>query len=837
MLKFIQNNKGSALIICIICMILLTASVGAMLRVSSGTFNYQINDLSQTKGEYIATEAIERFRLEVVSLYKNSRQTPDSWLQSVRDMLEGNASVEAGYFFEGNKKDAAIPQFDSTKTANESQKYPTTAWISGVPDSSEGTNWVEITAEVSVNGVPSNMVMRVSFDPPRIYDVAILTKTVNCMGCHLEVYGDVGTIGDFRPGWGAEDVRGHNSGNGSKVYGSLYSAGGFQEDNSSELKYALAQSGDSHFDNYFISKNNSSNLEAHNGDFSDAVKSNPNQDFKVNGMKFSGDIHTKKDKIGEKLPQDEDGDQRRDFPNLDPDKAKANAQGSVGVGASSVYSGDAFPDLAAGDPDGTVIWGVPFGTSSADAFNPNDASQNVGSGGIEDGFYDGHLILVGTKDNPIQLSGDLVTTGDIIIKGYVEGQGTLYSGRNIYVAGDVVYKNPGQDYKDIAGEEARDQAARDDIANGKDELRLGARNNVVIGNWTYQEPDGDFANLTRVQNYDFITSQFNTSQKAYFDSQSGQELYTKEVDIEGITHTEYYNDKKELVASKNSSKYFDSDGNEVTSSEFPILTKSGNDRYNATFGTNLIKEDGSLHAWMSQEQYRDVLGTENLEYNYWRGNVKGNDEDVSLANGYTQEAIDYFTSLVDDDDTPDEKALKAKQASAYESLIKDGFNASQAQSIVEANKGSHDFGNFMVRKDSNSSTDMKLYVVKDEATEYVTQVGRIDAYLYSNKRIAGKTMGKNLVINGGLSSEEIGILAPGMRKQWWMVSRYNSVFSSSGAINPNAINDEYGDGHGAKWGKLTVHYDYRIRNGGQGYDLLDGVVGRVIYWKKGTAAK
>lgn len=67
-----------------------------------------------------------------------------------------------------------------------------------------------------------------------------------------------------------------------------------------------------------------------------------------------------------------------------------------------------------------------------------DGSETAGIGTNDNGC----LILIGTEANPIQLQSVFVATGDIYIKGYYTGQGTLYAGRNIYVIGDLIAKNP-----------------------------------------------------------------------------------------------------------------------------------------------------------------------------------------------------------------------------------------------------------------------------------------------------------------------------------------------------------------------------------------------------------
>jgi len=89
-------------------------------------------------------------------------------------------------------------------------------------------------------------------------------------------------------------------------------------------------------------------------------------------------------------------------------------------------------------------------------------SQNAATGGLSsspnqtiNAHYDGAgpsgnpaladkgaIVLEGTFDNPIEIKGPVVIDSDVIIKGYVTGQGTIYSGRNIHVVGNIQYKNP-----------------------------------------------------------------------------------------------------------------------------------------------------------------------------------------------------------------------------------------------------------------------------------------------------------------------------------------------------------------------------------------------------------
>jgi len=92
---------------------------------------------------------------------------------------------------------------------------------------------------------------------------------------------------------------------------------------------------------------------------------------------------------------------------------------------------------------------------------------------------DGALVLIGTAANPIVIDGPVVVDSDVVIKGYVKGQGTIYSGRNVHIIGDLKYVNaPTWSHPD-----ANDEAV--EMANsGRDMLGLVAKGNIVIGDPT-----------------------------------------------------------------------------------------------------------------------------------------------------------------------------------------------------------------------------------------------------------------------------------------------------------------------------------------------------------------
>ena len=93
----------------------------------------------------------------------------------------------------------------------------------------------------------------------------------------------------------------------------------------------------------------------------------------------------------------------------------------------------------------------------------------------------GSLVLVGTKSNPIRIDGPVVVDSDVIIKGYVTGQGTIYAGRNVHIVGDIKYVNEPTWTHTASGDAARQEQASNET---KDMLGLVAKGNVVVGDST-----------------------------------------------------------------------------------------------------------------------------------------------------------------------------------------------------------------------------------------------------------------------------------------------------------------------------------------------------------------
>ena len=106
-------------------------------------------------------------------------------------------------------------------------------------------------------------------------------------------------------------------------------------------------------------------------------------------------------------------------------------------------------------------------------------SADVGPSGIQGAGDQGALVLVGTKDHPIKIDGPVIIASDVIIMGYITGQGTIYSGRNVHIVGDLTYRDPPTwKHPDDTPETTRLQN------QGKDLVALMAKGCVVVGDYT-----------------------------------------------------------------------------------------------------------------------------------------------------------------------------------------------------------------------------------------------------------------------------------------------------------------------------------------------------------------
>lgn len=139
-------------------------------------------------------------------------------------------------------------------------------------------------------------------------------------------------------------------------------------------------------------------------------------------------------------------------------------------------------------------------TGTLKAYYPDVVTINgiYGDGETYQGVPVQSIILEGRPTKPIELNGTVYVERDVIIKGEVTGQGTIYAGRNIYIADNIIYKKPPTILDDpaIAGyfpqttnpnkvpSEAEIKAWQQANVN-KDILAMAARENIIIGDYTH----------------------------------------------------------------------------------------------------------------------------------------------------------------------------------------------------------------------------------------------------------------------------------------------------------------------------------------------------------------
>lgn len=87
----------------------------------------------------------------------------------------------------------------------------------------------------------------------------------------------------------------------------------------------------------------------------------------------------------------------------------------------------------------------------------------------------GSATMIGTASKPIKIHGPVTISQDAVIKGYISGQGTIYTGRNVHVVGSIRYtKKP--DFRGTS------PTVIDNVNEKADVLGLAARGSVIMGN-------------------------------------------------------------------------------------------------------------------------------------------------------------------------------------------------------------------------------------------------------------------------------------------------------------------------------------------------------------------
>jgi len=204
------------------------------------------------------------------------------------------------------------------------------------------------------------------------------------------------------------------------------------------------------------------------------------------------------------------------------------------------YAGEIYPFANYAQP---CTYSASFSRSRL-SVGDKSGSATVDYGSIPDGvkaIERGSVILIGSYDYPIVINGPVYFDGDVVIRGFVTGQGAIYSGRNIHIIGDIVYRPPSsgseRSYRGDPlygppgwpyGESGMRGTSKDELvmSNEKcDLLLLAARGNVIVGDYSTDEWRSQ-ANMQWLKCPNGTASVGNTYEDSDIGYRSGHSDYT-----------------------------------------------------------------------------------------------------------------------------------------------------------------------------------------------------------------------------------------------------------------------------------------------------------------------
>ena len=778
-----KNRSGYVLITAILASavvaIILTVMITVTIRNLRDTRTTQTRLTTLQKAESTAEFA----RMQVLQAYRCSHRGPTDFVNTVLNGAEITCTDPDISIKKGEVKSVGL--FKNTETY----------WTITDAKSEGSYAWVEITATAREGDRKQTVIQRVAISGQQIFDLAMLSEKTDCIYCHLRVNGDVGSLVYMRPGWGSdyegslEDLAemAHNFvGVTEETYtGRLksevwsdpnlrtlvswpYGVGSGGEEGGSIIRGSVYAAQDVADD--------ASGVYDEFGNYLGRIDEGITGEYAlINGALIRGEVETYY--AGPKLPDDEDGDGIADFPAIEAEAARESARGQITGGA--------------------LIYGVPEG-ETLDNLPQTSNLQSI------ENVYEGSLILVGTEDNPIVLEGNIYVTGDVILKGVVKGRGAIYAERNLYLAGDVVVDNPPDPPGEgvCAGVSDPDECARRNIADGRDELRLAARNNIVIGDYTEFDENENLVVQKDRQAALYFRSQFDFNYAThYFDRETGDEL----IYVNGT--------------------YLNPEGKPVPADRVIAVASdpgSADDAYTYAFRPGWM-EDGEFEVWLPDHLYRELLGTKTYSYRSWRAMYYGwSKQDIIqdlVGSGVPPTIAFKIANLLQNPDL----CKKSDGSWDWSCLVQD-FDAGGVQ------------GRFYLWINAGEPT---VSIIIDNPEQHVAPVTEVHAFLYSNKRIAGQSNMMAMAVNGGLVARDIGILVPGRFRSWWLAAWPNGN-DKYRVLEENRDCDDPGDPYyvpGTEDCAFTINYDHRLRNGGFGFDLVKGSFGAVLHWRVADRAE
>jgi hypothetical protein len=811
--KFMKNKyknrseRGATLFTVILLGVILAAIGASTFLVSSQLSNRTVQERGVSAAFQIADSAAEYVRDEYIKDKKASGLSTTAWLTNIGNGTRTVASLKNSSVADAGLTAAAADV--KTNTANLIQldnRFTNTYRSRGsgavvvrarvFASNPVGTFTIKATA-VLPDGSEQTIVKGFAATEvnPRVPLFAVLSRNINCAFCHVQINGDTGALSHVRPGWDVKGscadigydertgtangctgdgvINGTNAARGNtRIKGSLLGLQKFTDDTSSNNDPTSAT----------IKNLNGIAIEDPYGGSPDVTEKYDGDKF--NAVKTAGDL---------------DGDGiNNDIPPVDLDKAKIDGAGkSISVSSGGLATPDGYRniDLSATTTKGGMYL-IPAGSTYSSIQQKTSLSDTEKSG---------TLILIGTKADPIKIPENFYFNGDIILKGYVSGNGNVTASRNTYIAGELIYKNPpgtNGNYNNLTSSAAVESQAQAEKSS-KDSLRLFAGGNAIIGDYTNQNDAGTGKlDVAFRQPETFIRQQFGLDSAPSFGGETPNRYFNK-------------SNGEELSCVKNNVelpgppiqpigtvciKYLSITGKEIASTG--VTSQAAQSAYDYVVKPGSVQSDGTFKQALTDRQFRDILGT--------------------------QTPKDKVTVRNDSVNNDNSKYL----------------NTSALVNTKRANITSVDIPGVLYDYASNSNNAQKDANALLVNTKIANQVERVDAYVYANRRIAGIVRGTSLQVNGGFVTKEFGVLATAVEG-----SRYNTtnitaastacVANTTTASDPNnycnglLYGTDKSNGDANKDGTgLQINYDNRLAY----YNAPLGSipVGTVTFFRLGT---
>ncbi|MEQ8191854.1 MAG: hypothetical protein ABRQ39_28070 [Candidatus Eremiobacterota bacterium] len=349
-----------------------------------------------------------------------------------------------------------------------------------------------------------------------LFSKAIMGNNIpGCMFCHLNIYGDIGCMGQN------DGIISHaGNGSGSSIHGTFYANGGVLNKNlwSSNSDYVSDASvmGDA---NSTIIRNFD---ETPKGKIDplpkrmDTFANNKNYILRQCTDTSIGAPGTiKVDSPGQMIPgklyndpncttEAQKIERIKKAAKVDPNSTDPLIAGRTKPDTEYCISESTYKDPNTGA--NKQCWSIgrndTYGFTGKYDINNGASNSSLNLDKTTD--YDSSLTLIGTEKHPIIIEGKVYIDGDVLIRGVVSGQGVIYSSRNIYVMGDLKYKTQPDSWTNPS-------AGR---ADGKtpDQLGLVASGNVLLGDPFCPIPaDPKFSSNSSNKSYN------NSNNSAYLD--------------------------------------------------------------------------------------------------------------------------------------------------------------------------------------------------------------------------------------------------------------------------------------------------------------------------------